>query len=233
MKKRTVHFMMVIFCSVLIATYSSGLIEAVEVPGITKDQILVGAYMGYSSPGAAAIIYNVDAGCNTYLNSINEQGGIYGRRIKWITEDDSYQPAKTIAACKKLVEKDNIFAMLSAFGAPTTLAAIPYLAEQKVLSIGPFSPVVGTEVPFRPYVFTITPVDQVQYYFMVGYFIKELGAKRIATVYQSGPGKFAAEAIEYRVKEAGLTLAVDSAEYTVGQADFSAIITKFKAETPT
>lgn len=218
----------VILCLFLIAAFSftAGAAER----GITKDQITIGAYMAYSGPGGGGLSYSTAAGANTYFNVINEQGGIYGRKIKWITEDDGYQPSRTIAAVKKLVEQDNIFAIVAPFGAPTTLAVLPYLDEQNIVSIGPWSPVIWTEVPFRRNVFVISPNDAVQHYFMTDYFIKQ-GAKRIAIVYQTGVGKAPLDAVSYRLKESGMTLA-DSAEFTPGQEDFSAIISKIKAVNP-
>jgi branched-chain amino acid transport system substrate-binding protein len=229
MKKGVSVLGLAILFLVLTAVFCST-IEAAEVQGITKDQITIGAYMAYSGPGGGGLSYSTAAGANAYFNTINEQGGINGRKIKWITEDDGYQPSKTIAAVKKLVEKDNIFAIVAPFGAPTTLAVLPYLEEQKVPCIGPWSPVIWTEVPFRRNVFMISPADAIQHYFMADYFIKQ-GAKRIAMIYQAGVGKAPLDAVSYRLKESGLSL-VDSAEFTPGQEDFSAIISRFKAANP-
>jgi branched-chain amino acid transport system substrate-binding protein len=199
-------------------------------PGITKDQITVGAYLGYSSP-VATTNFQIEAGVMSYLNAINEAGGIYGRKVKWIGEDDGYQPTKTLAACKKLIEQDKIFALLSAAGIPTTFAALPYIESQNVPLLCPYAPILSLEEPPRRNVFMITPSAERQYYFIVDYAIKKLGAKRISIIGQAGP-KGPYDYMAYRLKESGLTQVGDYEEYKIGQTDFSAIIAKFKQVNP-
>jgi len=198
-------------------------------PGITKDQILVGAYEPYSSL-VAGLASQIEAGLMSYLNGINEKGGIYGRKVKWMGEDDGYQPTKTLAACKKLVEQEKIFAMLAAAGIPTTFAALSYLESRNVPQICPYAPLIQFEEPVKRNLFTITPSTERQYYFIADYGIKQLGAKKICIIWQAQP-RTHIDYMIYRLKQSGLTL-VGEEEYKIGQTDFSAIVAKFKRLNP-
>lgn len=207
-----------------------GIRAASAEPGITKDQILVGAYLAYSSPAASGSTH-IEVGVMSYLNVINEMGGIHGRKIKWKGEDDGYQPSKTLAVCKKLVEQDKVFAILAPTGIPTTLAALPYLTSQNVPLLFPFAPIMPLEVPVKRNVFLITPSVERQYYAIVDYAIRKLGAKKIAIISQAGPSG-PVDHMLYRLKESGLTLVGNVEEYKIGQTDFSAIVAKFKQLNP-
>jgi branched-chain amino acid transport system substrate-binding protein len=197
-------------------------------PGITKDQILIGAYLPYSSPANPA--WQFEGGVMTYLNAINEAGGIHGRKIKWKGEDDAYQPNKTIAACKKLVEQDKIFALLSPAGIPTTFAVLPYLEKQNVPLLFPYAPIMPLEIPVKRTVFLLAPAVERQYYASIDYAIRELGAKRISLIGQAGPNP--KDYMLYRMKQSGLSPVGDFEEYKIGQTDFSALVAKFKQLNP-
>src|SRR5882672_5106567 len=80
------------------------------VTGVTDTEVVVGSWGPQDGPAGAygAIDRTLDA----YFKMINDQGGINGRKIRFIYENDSYQPAKTVAAVKKLVEEDKVFALV-------------------------------------------------------------------------------------------------------------------------
>jgi branched-chain amino acid transport system substrate-binding protein len=225
-----------ILCAMLSATFgctgaspASPAIPKPEVsaPGITADQILVGAYLPY----VLALATAQEHGILTYLNDINEKGGLYGRKVKWLAEDDAYQPPKALAISKKLVESDKVFCILASGGIPTTLSVLPYLEEQSVPLLFPYAPMLQLEKPFRRLVFTVIPSSDTQYFFLSDYAIKSLGAKRIAIVYQAGP----TTSVDYmllNIGKAGLSPVMPPEEHKVGQTDFSAIIAKFKQADP-
>lgn len=109
--------------------------QAGETPGVTADTILLGAALPLSGPTAYGGKGGTD-GLNLYFDYINEQGGVNGRKIKLIVEDNAYDPGKTVAAVRKLVTVDKVFALPGVFGTAPFLAVRDYLQENKVSAFG-------------------------------------------------------------------------------------------------
>jgi branched-chain amino acid transport system substrate-binding protein len=94
-------------------------------PGITKDQILIGAT--FPASGSATAYYSIPKGMTAYFDYINKtKGGINGRKIKFIVLDDAYTPANTPAKARELVESDKVWATVGDLGTPTNLAVRDY-----------------------------------------------------------------------------------------------------------
>lgn len=74
---------------------------------------------------------------DVYFRHVNETGGIGGWTIKYITYDDGYEPARSVAVTRRLVEDDKIFALAAPVGTATNIAVIPYAREQKLAMVGP------------------------------------------------------------------------------------------------
>ena len=85
---------------------------AAEVPGVTDDEILLGTHTSLTGP--IAVYSQIPNSTKAYFDFINEtKGGIHGRKIKFLLEDDAYSPPKAVDLTRKLVEQDQIFAMLN------------------------------------------------------------------------------------------------------------------------
>jgi branched-chain amino acid transport system substrate-binding protein len=85
-------------------------------PGASDAEIKLGNTMPYSGPASAyGAIGKAEV---AYFNMINEQGGINGRRINFITRDDSYSPPKTVELVRKMVEEDQVLALFNTLGTP-------------------------------------------------------------------------------------------------------------------
>jgi branched-chain amino acid transport system substrate-binding protein len=99
-------------------------------PGATDTEIKIGNTMPYSGPasGYGAIGRSLTA----YFAMINEQGGINGRKINFISRDDSYSPPKTVEQVRKLVEEDQVLFLFQTLGTPPNLAIRGYLNDNKV-----------------------------------------------------------------------------------------------------
>jgi branched-chain amino acid transport system substrate-binding protein len=95
-----------------------------------KKEIVIGNIDAYSGP--AAVYSAIGRTPGGYFKMINEQGGINGRMIKYITYDDAYSPAKTVEQARKLVESDEIDVLFSPLGAPTNSAIMKYMNLKKV-----------------------------------------------------------------------------------------------------
>jgi branched-chain amino acid transport system substrate-binding protein len=96
---------------------------AAEMPGVTETEIKIGATFPFSGP--ASPLSNTGKGLIAYVNSINDKGGINGRKINLITYDDAYSPAKTI-------ESDEVAFLFSPLGTPGISATIKYVNAKKV-----------------------------------------------------------------------------------------------------
>ena len=106
---------------------------AENAPGITDTEILIGQTSPYSGP---ASLYSANSKVEiAYFQMINDQGGINGRKIKIISLDDGYNPAKTVELTRKLVEQDKVAFIFSTIGTPTNVAIRKYLNERKVPNV--------------------------------------------------------------------------------------------------
>jgi branched-chain amino acid transport system substrate-binding protein len=99
-------------------------------PGASDTEIKIGNTMPYSGPASSyGVIGKVDA---AYFAMINEQGGINGRKINFISRDDSYSPPKTVEQVRQLVEQDQVLLMFNMLGTPPNMAVHGYMNDNKV-----------------------------------------------------------------------------------------------------
>ncbi len=117
------------------ATEPSGTAEATqtgEVPGVTDTEILLGTHQPLSG-SPAAVYAQIAKTTQAYFNYINDtEGGVNGRKITLLIEDDQYTPSLTVSAVRKLVEQDGVFAILNGLGTATHMAVVDYLLERGV-----------------------------------------------------------------------------------------------------
>ncbi|MFO1134452.1 MAG: ABC transporter substrate-binding protein [Rhodoblastus sp.] len=99
-------------------------------PGVTDTEIKIGNIMPYSGPASAYGIIGKAQGA--YFQMINDQGGINGRKINFISYDDAYSPPKAVEQARKLVESDNVLLVFSPLGTPSNTAIQKYMNAQKV-----------------------------------------------------------------------------------------------------
>ncbi|MEK9283278.1 MULTISPECIES: ABC transporter substrate-binding protein [unclassified Bradyrhizobium] len=98
--------------------------------GASDTEIKIGNVEAYSGPASAyGIIGKTE---EAYFKMINEQGGINGRKINWISYDDAYSPPKTVEQIRKLIESDEVFLVFNALGTPTQTAVQKYHNTKKV-----------------------------------------------------------------------------------------------------
>jgi len=99
-------------------------------PGVTDNEIKIGNTCFYSGP--ASSYSTIGKSMAAYYKMINEQGGINGRKINFISYDDAYSPPKTVEMTRKLVEEDGILLDAGPLGTPTNSAIWHYMNEKKV-----------------------------------------------------------------------------------------------------
>lgn len=106
---------------------------AAEEPGVTATEIKIGGVYPFSGP--ASSIGLVGKGLIAYIQSINDRGGINGRKINYIAYDDAYSPPKAVEHVRKLVESDEVAFMFGQLGTPGLSATAKYLRAKGVPSI--------------------------------------------------------------------------------------------------
>ncbi|MFP5461019.1 MAG: ABC transporter substrate-binding protein [Gammaproteobacteria bacterium] len=99
-------------------------------PGASDTEIKLGQTMPYSGPASA---YGAQGKSETaYFKMVNARGGINGRKITFISLDDGYSPPKTVEQTRKLIEEDQVLALVNSIGTPTNSAVHKYLNQKKV-----------------------------------------------------------------------------------------------------
>jgi len=223
MKTKNLLAMTVIGAAALWTTFAHA-----EQQGVSKDEIVLGTIQDLSGP-LAGFGKQARAGMQLAVAEINEQGGVNGRKLKLLVEDDGYDPKKSVLAAQKLVNQDKIFIMVGHIGTAQNLAAMPVQFEKNVVN---FFPITAAREMYEP-------LDRLKYSFAATYFdqmrvalpnlIKEKGAKKVCTMYQDDD--FGLEVM--RGAEAGLkTMNMEFAEktsYKRGATDFSSQISKLQA----
>ena len=106
--------------------------------GVTSDTILFGQATVLEGP-ASALGQGMRAGIRAAFEEANKNGGVHGRKLELVSVDDGYEPDKSIAATKRLIEQDKVFALIGAVGTPTAAAAQPIATAAKVPFIGAFT----------------------------------------------------------------------------------------------
>jgi branched-chain amino acid transport system substrate-binding protein len=123
-------------------------------PGVTPNRILLGQAAVFSGP-AAQLGIQMRNGIKAYLDYVNANGGVYGRRLDLVTEDDRYEPAVAPMASKRLIEEHKVFALLGYVGTPTGAAHLPVTTQAKVPLVGMFTGAEILRLPMNRYVFHV------------------------------------------------------------------------------
>jgi len=103
---------------------------AENAPGVTDSEIKIGQTMPYTGPGAW--LSSIGLAEKAYMQMINDQGGINGRKINLISADDGFMPWRTGNETRKLIEVDHVAFTFGSIGTPTQLEVAKYLNERKI-----------------------------------------------------------------------------------------------------
>ena len=98
-------------------------------PGVTDTEIKIGQTIAYSGP--ALSFGTTGHTIAAYYRMINDRGGVNGRKINFISVDDGYSPPKTVEHTRRLVEQDQVLAIIGSLGSPTNASVQRYLNDRK------------------------------------------------------------------------------------------------------
>ena len=105
---------------------------AAQTPGVTATEVKIGNTVPYSGPASS---YSVLGKLETaFFNMVNEQGGVAGHKINYISLDDNYSPPKTVEQIRRLVEEDKVDFTFATLGTPTNSAIVRYMNQKKCRS---------------------------------------------------------------------------------------------------
>jgi ABC-type branched-subunit amino acid transport system substrate-binding protein len=155
-------------------------------PGITDNQILLGTCGALSGP-AAGLGNQELIGITAYINSINDAGGIEGRKIKIKSYDDGYEETKAVAAFNKF-KQDKCFAGIGFVGSMTTKQYLPLLEENQIPVVGFMTGAEFIQQPFHKYAFAVRAAYVEEMASQIDRIWRDLGPKKIAVIHQTQTG---------------------------------------------
>src|SRR5712672_4573510 len=166
------------------ATSGGALAQKKYDPGATDTEIKIGNIMPYSGPASAyATIGKTEA---AYFKKINEEGGINGRKLNFISYDDGYNPAKTVEQARKLVEDDEVLLIFNSLGTPGNTAIQKYLNAKKVPQIFVSSGAAKwNDTKNFPWTMGWQPNYQTEARIYAAYILKNYPGKTIGVLYQN------------------------------------------------
>jgi branched-chain amino acid transport system substrate-binding protein len=167
---------------------ASAVLLATSIPasaenGVSADKIVFGQAAALDG-AASALGQGMKIGLEAAFAEINKAGGVKGRKLELKSVDDGYEPTKSIEAVKKLLEEDKVFALIGAVGTPTSAATQPIATAAGAPFIGAFTGAEFLREPHKPLVMNIRASYFQETEAMVERLTKDLGATKIAIMYQ-------------------------------------------------
>ena len=155
-------------------------------PGVFDDRIVFGQSAAFEGP-AAALGLAMREGILAAFNEVNAAGGVGGRKLELVSYNDSYEPEKAIANTKRLIDEDEVFALVGEVGTPTSNAAQPISTEKGAPFIGPFTGAAFLRNPSLGNVINVRGSYDEETEAWIAHLTNDLGVSRIAILYQDDP----------------------------------------------
>jgi branched-chain amino acid transport system substrate-binding protein len=167
-----------------VLTSGSALAQKKYDTGATDTEVKIGNIVPYSGPASAyGIIGKTE---EAYFKMINENGGINGRKIKFISYDDAYSPPKAVEQVRKLVESDEVLVVFNALGTPSNTAIQKYLNAKKVPQLFVATGATKWNDPTHfPWTIGWQPSYQSEARIYAKYLMKEKPDAKVAVLYQN------------------------------------------------
>lgn len=200
-------------------------------PGVTSDRILFGQPAPLTGP-AAALGLEMRVGLLAAFAEVNNAGGIHGRRLELISQDDGYEPLRSIEAARRLLEQEKVFALAGPVGTATSAATQPIAAEAGAPFIAPFTGVEFLRRPFKPNVVNIRASYWQEAEAVVERLTKDRGFTRIGVLFQNDAfGRNTLSGIKQALTRRGLSVAAE-ASYERNSENVADAIAKIGAAKP-
>jgi branched-chain amino acid transport system substrate-binding protein len=211
------------------AMSSSALAQKKYDTGASDTEIKVGNTMPYSGPASAyGIIGKTEA---AYFKMINDQGGINGRKINFVTYDDAYSPPKAVEQVRKLVESDEVLIVFNPLGTPSNSAIQKYLNAKKIPQLFVATGATKWNDPKHfPWTMGWQPSYQSEARIYAKYLLKEKPNAKIAILYQNDDfGKDYLKGTLDGLGDKAKTMVIAQESYEVSEPTIDSHIVKLKA----
>ncbi|WP_169730049.1 ABC transporter substrate-binding protein [Comamonas badia] len=195
--------------------------------GISDTEIVIGDILPLTGPPALlGVAHNL--GVKAAVAEVNAAGGIHGRKVRLISEDDGYVPSRTIQGVRKLIGSDKIFAFTSISGTGQAQAAMPLIKQAGIPAMAPITTYEGLYKPVIKNVFAVGYDMREAVYGLISKMADRYPGKKWAVISQDDDyGENVRDGFERVAKEKNLQV-VSSQIYKKGQSDFSSEILKVK-----
>lgn len=204
-----------------------------QVQGITDGEILIGGFGPTTGPAAYIGLGGRD-GLSLAIKEINSSGGINGRKLRLIFEDDGHSPTKALASVKKLIDQDKVFMIFCAAGSNATVGTIDYVKDQKKVMYVSFASAPAVTWPFNQYLFRGATTEVARYGELYAEYVADaMKAKAVAIMngreeYPKNEGN----ALANQLKAGYGVNVVARAEFNIGDKDFAPQLLEIKKANP-
>jgi branched-chain amino acid transport system substrate-binding protein len=201
---------------------------AADTPGVTATEIKIGNTNPYSGPASA--YGTIGKVIGAYFKKVNDEGGINGRKINYISYDDSYSPPKAVEMVRKLVEQDQVALLFQTLGTPTNSAVHKYMNQQKVPHLFVATGATKWNDPQHfPWTMGFQPNYQTEGRIYAQYILKNLPDAKIGILYQNDDyGKDYRKGLHDGLGEAAKKLIVMEQTYEVTDPTIDSQIVNLK-----
>jgi branched-chain amino acid transport system substrate-binding protein len=201
--------------------------SAQTVRGVTDNEILIGTYTDLSGVTVAWGVNNSNA-YRMAFDEVNAEGGINGRKIRYIVEDNQYQIPRSVQAANKLINRDGVFLMVANGGTPMNNAVLPEQLAKGVPNIFPLTSARSMYEPYNRLKFGLASSYYDQMRAGIKLFVDQRGKKRICAMYQDTDfGRDVMDGVRDQMKAMNISLAAETAHKPT-DTDFSAAAAKLK-----
>jgi branched-chain amino acid transport system substrate-binding protein len=225
MKKGIIGITLVLSLGLCLA----GVVTAEE--GVTDSEIVIGSHLDLS--GAIAMWgKQTKLGMDMKVREINEAGGIHGRKIRLVVEDNAYDPKKAIMVTNKMINLDKVFCFIGNMGTATALASFPIIINKKIPHLFPMSTAKPFYDPYNRYSFNGFPTYYDQSRNSVKYFVEQKKYTKFGMLYQDDEmGIVMKQGVEDQLATTNLKL-LAAESYKRGATEFSTQIAKLNKAEP-
>src|SRR5216110_1385493 len=215
----------------LVTAFGLGLLApagAQTVVGVTATEIKIGNTNPYSGPASA--YGTIGKAIGAYFKKVNDEGGINGRKVNYISYDDAYSPPKAVEMVRKLVEQDQVAALFQTLGTPTNSAIHKYVNQQKVPHLFVATGATKWNDPQHfPWTMGYQPNYQTEGRIYAQYVLKNVPDAKVGILYQNDDyGKDYLKGFEDGLGEAAKKLIVMKQSYEVTDPTIDSQIVNLK-----
>jgi ABC-type branched-subunit amino acid transport system substrate-binding protein len=150
---------------------------------VQRDEIRIG--MSSSQTGRSGFVGDaIKRGCKAYFSRVNREGGVFGRKLVLVSYDNRNEPLEAVANTQRLINSDQVFALIGFNGAANCRAVLPMLNDARIVLVGPVTGVAGLRDPVQEMVFNTRPSYEEEIEVLIDRMVSDLKVTRIAILCQ-------------------------------------------------